>query len=84
MSSFQINTNIGALDAYNALNKANSEGMKAQLRLASRKRINSVADDVSGYNVGKSLDSKVQLMKSAQGNIGSAKNMLSTAESALQ
>ncbi|MCU7495309.1 MAG: flagellar biosynthesis protein FliC [Ignavibacteria bacterium] len=84
MSTFQINTNIGALDAYNALNKANSEGMKAQLRLASRKRINSVADDVSGYNVGKSLDSKVQLMKSAQNNIGAAKNMLSTAESALQ
>ncbi|MGE5352879.1 MAG: flagellin [Acidobacteriota bacterium] len=84
MSTFQINTNIGALDAYNALNKTNAESMKAQLRLASRKRINSVADDVSGYNVGKSLDSKVQLMKSAQGNIGSAKNMLSTAESALQ
>ncbi|MCU7500886.1 MAG: flagellar biosynthesis protein FliC [Ignavibacteria bacterium] len=83
-SSFQINTNIGALEAYNALNKANNEGMKAQLRLATRKRINSVADDVSGYNVGKSLDSKVQLMKSAQGNIGAAKNMLSTAESALQ
>ncbi|MCU7505228.1 MAG: flagellar biosynthesis protein FliC [Ignavibacteria bacterium] len=84
MSTFQINTNIGALNAYNALNKANAETQNAQLRLATRKRINSVADDVSGYNVGKSLDSKVQLMKSAQGNIGSAKNMLSTAESALQ
>lgn len=84
MSSFQINTNIGAMGAYNALAKANSETQSAQLRLATRKRINSVADDVSGYNVGKSLESKVKTMQSAQGNIGSAKNMLSTAESGLQ
>jgi flagellin len=84
MSQFQINTNIGALKAYNALAKANNASLKAQLRLASQKKINSVADDVSGYNVGKSLDSKVSLMTSAQSNIGSAQDMLSTAESALQ
>lgn len=83
MSGFRINTNIGALNAYNALAKANAQGMKAQLRLATRKRINSVADDVSGFNVGKSLDSKVQIMLSAKGNIGSARNMLATGESAL-
>ncbi|MGE5363039.1 MAG: flagellin [Bacteroidota bacterium] len=82
--AFRINTNVDALKAYNALAKANNDSTTAQLRLATRKRINSVADDVSGYNVGKSLDSKVQLMKSAQGNIGAAKNMLSTGESALQ
>jgi flagellin len=81
--SFRINTNIGALNAYNALAKANSDQQASQLRLASRKRINSVSDDVSGFNVGKALDSKVQLMNSAKGNIGSAKDMLSTAESAL-
>ncbi|MGE5363040.1 MAG: flagellin [Bacteroidota bacterium] len=84
MSTFKINTNLGALQAYNALAKTNKDGELAQLRLATRKRINSVADDVSGYNVGKALDSKAQLMKAAQGNIGAAKNMLSTAESALQ
>ena len=56
---------------------------KAQLRLATQKRINSVADDTSGYRVGKELQSKVAIMQAAQGNIGSAKDMLSTAESAL-
>ncbi|MEI7811856.1 MAG: flagellin [Ignavibacteria bacterium] len=81
--AFNINTNIGALNAYNALSKTNAETYKAQLQLATQKRINQVADDVSGYSVGKSLDQKTQLMKAAQGNIGSAKDMLSTAESAL-
>ncbi len=83
MSTFKINTNIGALNAYNALAKANAETYDAQLRLATRKRINNVADDTSGFNVGKSLDTKVKLMTAAQGNIASAKNMLSTGETAL-
>jgi len=81
--SFQINTNIGALNAYNALASANNEAYKAQLRLATRKKINSVADDTSGFATGKSLDQKVKLMKSAQNNVGSAKDMLSTAETQL-
>ncbi len=80
---FQINTNIGALKAYNALASLNSKSEKAQLRLATQKRINSVADDTSGFNVGKSLDQKVKLMQAAQGNVGSAKDMLATAESQL-
>lgn len=80
---FSVNSNIDALRAYNALAKVNAQTTKAQLRIASQKRINSVADDTSGFAVGKSLDQKVQLMKSAQNNVGSAKDMLSTAESQL-
>lgn len=83
MSTFQIATNIGALKAYNALAKLNSQAEKAQLRLATQKRINSVADDTSGFNIGKALESKVSLMKSAQKNVGSAKDMLATAEGQL-
>jgi len=81
--SFQINTNIGALNAYNALAKTNSEAYQAQLRLATRKKINSVADDTSGFATGKALDQKVKLMKAAQNNVGSAQDMLSTAETQL-
>lgn len=81
--SFKINTNISALNAYNALSKVNAQTNKAQLRLATLKRINSVADDTSGYRVGKELQGKVSIMQAAQGNIGAAKDMLSTAESAL-
>ena len=83
MSAFRINTNVGALNAYNALAKVNAQAQKAQLRLATQKRINTVADDTSGYRVGKELEGKINLMKAAQGNIGSAKDMLSTAETAL-
>lgn len=81
--SFRINTNVGALRAYNSLSKLNSQSQTAQLRLASQQRINSVADDTSGFNVGKSLDSKVQIMESAQRNVGSAQDMLATAEGQL-
>lgn len=81
--SFRINTNVGALKAYDALSKLNQSSQKAQLRLATQKRINSVADDTSGFAVGKSLDSKVTIMQSAQRNVGSAQDMLATAESQL-
>lgn len=81
--SFKINTNLDALTAYNALAKINNQASKAQLRLASQKRINTVSDDTSGYRVGKELEGKITVMQAAQGNIGSAKNILSTAESAL-
>jgi flagellin len=81
--SFSINTNLGALTAYNALAKVNDQTQKAQTQLATGQRINSSGDDTSGYRVGKELQSKIALMTSAQGNIDSAKNMLSTAESAL-
>jgi len=81
--SFRIATNVGALKAYTALSKLNAQSQKAQLRLASQRRINNVADDTSGFNVGKSLDSKVRVMESAQRNVGSAQDMLATAESQL-
>ncbi len=81
--SFRINTNVGALKAYDALSRLNARAQTAQLRLATQKRINHVADDTSGFNVGKSLDSKVRVMESAQRNVGSAQDMLATAESQL-
>ncbi|GJQ63599.1 MAG: flagellin [Melioribacteraceae bacterium] len=83
MSLFRVNTNMGAVHAYNALSKANNMTYDAQLKLATQKRINSVADDTSGFAVGKSLDQKVQLMEAARNNVGSAKDMLATSEAQL-
>lgn len=80
---FSINTNLDAVKSYNAIAKLNSQVQKAQLRIASGKRINSVADDTSGFNIGKSLESKVTVQKSKLNNAGDAKNYLATAESAL-
>lgn len=82
--AFSINTNVGALQAYNALAKVNAQTEKAQLRLSTLKKINSVADDTSGYNVGKQLEAQTLVQKAQLNNIASAKNYLATAESALQ
>ncbi len=81
--AFQINTNMDALNAYNALAKVNAQTTKAQLRLATMKRINSVADDTSGFKVGKELEAQNLKMKAQLNNISSGKNWLATAESAL-
>jgi flagellin len=81
---FSVNTNVDALQAYNALVKTSKATASAQLRLATLKKINSVADDTSGYNVGKQLEAQNGIMKAQLGNITDAKNYLSTAESALQ
>jgi flagellin len=81
--AFNINTNIGALNAYNALAKSNAQAYKAELRLATSKKINTVADDTSGFATGKALEQKVKLMQAAQNTVGSAKDMLSTAETQL-
>jgi len=80
---FRVNTNVDALKAYYQLQQVNNDTAKAQLRLASGKRINNVSDDTSGFNIGTSLKGKVSVMKGAQGNIASAKNLLSTAEGSL-
>lgn len=81
--SLRINTNLGALEAFNSLTNINAKTTTARLRLASQLRINQVADDTSGFRVGKELGAKVAVMQAAQGNIGSAKDTLATAESAL-
>lgn len=81
--SFRINTNVDALTAYYALAKNNRDASVAQLRIATGKRINNVADDTSGFQIGKSLEGKISVMKAAQTNVSGAKNLLATAEGSL-
>jgi flagellin-like hook-associated protein FlgL len=81
--SFSINTNLGSLQAYNALAKVNAETTKAQLQLATQQKINSVADDTSGYNTGKRLQAQTMQQQSQLNNISDAQNYMATAESAL-
>ncbi len=82
-SSFRVNTNVSALKGYYELARVNAQTEKAQLKLASGKRILHVSDDTSGFNIGNALNRKISTMKAALGNIGSAKDMLATAEGAL-
>lgn len=74
---------MDALNAYNALVKVNAQTTKAQLRLATMKRINRVADDTSGFKVGKQLEAENLKMQAQLNNLSSGKNWLSTAESAV-
>jgi flagellin len=82
--AFSVNSNAGAAAVYNALAKTQAASQKAQLQLATGKKVNSAADNTSGWNIGKQLEASSLKMKSQLANIGSAKNFLSTAESALQ
>jgi flagellin len=80
----RINTNIQALNAYNALNSVSQQIGVHQLRLATGKRINSVGDDASGYTIAKQMEARSGVYSAALNNVGDAKSLLSTAEGALQ
>ena len=82
--AFSVNSNAGAAAVYNALAKTQAATQKSQLQLATGRKVNSAADNTSGWNIGKQLEAASLKMKSQLSNIGSAKNFLSTAESALQ
>ena len=77
---FQINTNIAALNALNALNSINQKLSVHQLRLATGKRINSAADDVSGYTIKTKFRVRVEGLGVALSNISDAKNLVTVAE----
>lgn len=82
--SFSVCTNIASLKTYNALSKIAAQTQKAQLCLSTTKKINSVGDDTSGFNVVKKLEAQTLSQKAQLNNVSSAKNYLSTAEKALQ
>ena len=81
--STRINTNIAAYNALNALKSVNRELEISQLRLATGKRINEVAEDPAGYTISKRLESRARGISVAIDNVGTAKNVLSIAEGGL-
>ena len=83
-SGSRINTNVGALNAFNALSNINSKIGVIQMRLASGKRINSAADDPAGYTLSTKLKARSRALGQALNNVGEAKNILSVAEGGLQ
>ncbi len=83
-SGFRINTNVAALNAYNALMNINQQMGTHQLALASGKRINSVADDPAGFTISTKLQARSRGITQALNNVGDAQSVLSTAEGGLQ
>ncbi len=87
MASFgdlsRIRTNIGAFSALNTMNVINKALAKAQLQLATGKRINSAGDDPAGYSIAKEMEGKALRYGQALNNIGDGGNLLTTAESGI-
>jgi len=81
---FRIATNIGAMNAYNALDSINQQLQTAQLELATGKRVNSAGDDPAGYTIGTKLQARAAGLSQALTNVGDAQSVLSTAEGGLQ
>lgn len=79
----RIRTNLPAENAYNALLSSNSQISSAQLRLSTGKRINSAADDVSGYITSRALSARNSALKSALNSAGDAINVTSISQDAL-
>ncbi|MCX6156131.1 MAG: flagellin [Candidatus Kapabacteria bacterium] len=79
----RIRTNIPAENAYNALLTSNSDIANRQLRLSTGKRINSAADDVSGYITSRALQARNGALNSALMSAGDAVNVTAITQDAL-
>ncbi len=82
-SGSRIRTNIPSLNAYNTLSAANRNIANRQLRLSTGLRINSAADDVSGYITSRALSSRNSALKTADTAVGEAKNVTAMVQDSL-
>jgi flagellin len=79
----RIRTNIPAQNAYNALNASSKNIALRQLRLSTGKRINTAADDVSGYITSRALTARNGALKAALNSVGDAVNVTAISQDAL-
>ena len=74
----QVNTNIPALVAANAINLATQQAAQASQRLSTSMRVNSSADDPGLMSVLNSTKAKIASWSKANDNISSSSAMLSS------
>ena len=79
----QVNTNVQALVAANAINLATQQAARASERIGSSLRVNSAADDPGSMIMINSIKSKIASWSKANDNITSANGMLQTMSSTL-
>jgi flagellin len=80
----RINTNVAAMNALASLNSINRDLGMHQERLATGRRINTSADDPSGYVISKKMEGRIRSMNSALDNVGDAQSTFGVAEGAYQ
>lgn len=71
------------MQAYDSLQKASNQIAQSQLRLSTGRRINSAADDVSGFITSRSLLARNSSLQSAIVSTGEAKNVTSIVQDSL-
>ena len=84
MSLFRIGANIQAMDSLRSLYQLNDDISVRQARLASGKRINNAQDDTAGYAIAKSLQGRLNGLRSALTNVQNAKSIMAIAEGGYQ
>ena len=81
--SFRINTNVGALSAFNSVNQVTDMLSKSQGKLSSGLRIKDASDDPAGLISSELFRSQINSMDAALKNNQEAMNYAKTAENAL-
>ncbi|GHV26700.1 flagellin [Synergistales bacterium] len=79
----RINTNVPALQSYNALTAVNSNLQKSIQKLSAGLRINSAADDAAGLAISEKMRAQVNGLNQAVNNSQDGVSMIQTAEGAL-
>lgn len=81
--SLRINTNVGALNAYNNLSRVSEMTEKSLTKLSSGFRINSAADDAAGLGISERMRGQIGGLNTAMRNISGGISMIQTAEGSL-
>lgn len=81
--SGKIRTNVSSEQALNSLSKASGSIAQGQLRISTGKKINSAADDVSGYITSRALMARNASLVTALRNSGEAINVTAIAQDSL-
>jgi flagellin len=78
-----INTNVAALNTFNALNKNTSAMNQALSELSTGKKINSAADDPSGLTISEQMQGQINGLNQANSNTQNGISLLQTAQGGL-
>lgn len=78
-----VKNNIGAKNTLNELDKNNKAAAKDLKKIASGMRINSAADDASGYSISERMDVQVRSLDQDTANTQNGTSLLKTAEGAV-
>ena len=83
MVVIMMNSYVNSLSILNVLNKNYAAMHKSMMRLATGKRITSVADDPSGWAIGTRMSVEIRALDQAKRNAQSSQSMLKVADGAV-